>query len=384
MTYTKPILRWGALLCLLVRCGTSWAMDDCAPHEWPTWTHFKQTFISQDGRVIDPASPNRYTTSEGQSYALFFSLVDNDPVMFERLLHWTENNLAQGDLSAHLPAWQWGRSADGSWRVQDSNPATDADLWLAYTLTEAGRLWQQPRYSALGKRIAERILAQEQANLPNLGPMLLPGIQGFHPTPDAWRLNPSYFPPQIFLALGEHYPTMGWDDILTNLLRMMEAVSAHRVAPDWLGYQPPGFMPDPETGDVGSYNAIRVYLWVGMMASSPLQQHLLGELGGMADYIDAHGVPPITTHWLTGQMEGNGSPGFSAAMVPYLANAGRNTALASQLKRLNEDPNAATSANYYDQALTLFGMGWFDNRFQFSEKGALMPHGSCAPNTAPH
>lgn len=79
--------------------------------QWPIWEKFKQYYISMDGRVIDPQLPERKTTSEGQSYGLFFALVANDKPMFDKLLHWTENNLAAGDLRKRLPAWAWGQNA---------------------------------------------------------------------------------------------------------------------------------------------------------------------------------------------------------------------------------------------------------------------------------
>ena len=87
-------------------------------------------FIDSQGRVIDHAGQDR-TTTEGEAYAMFFALVAGDRSRFDKLVEWTENNLAQGDLTAHLPAWSWGKNADGSWRVIDANPAADADLWMA-------------------------------------------------------------------------------------------------------------------------------------------------------------------------------------------------------------------------------------------------------------
>ena len=384
MWHTQPIARWGALLTLLFHFGTAWSMDDCGPAPWPAWDHFKRTFISADGRVIDPATTSQYTTSEGQSYALFFSLVDNDPALFERLLKWTEANLAQGDLTTHLPAWQWGRSADGQWRVQDANPATDADLWLAYTLSEAGRLWHQPRYAALAELIAERILREDRVTLPGLGPMLLPAPQGFHGDPQHWRLNPSYLPPSLLQALHHHFPHQGWNDLLDSYRHMMDELSGHQVVPDWVGFEAErGFTRDTVTGDVGSYDAIRVYLWIGLLAPSALQDHLLAQLGGMANYIDAHGIPPVTTHWLTGQMEGSASFGFSTALLPYLMRSHRDTALRLQLTRLHSEPSTIFSSYYYDQALTLFGLGWFDHQYHFSENGALEPHWSCTNTPTP-
>ena len=166
------------------------AFSAAAACEWPAWQQYKQFYISEQGRVIDPSSPNRITTSEGQSYGLFFALVANDRPAFDQLLTWTENNLAAGDLSAHLPAWLWGENEQKQWTVLDSNSASDADLWIAYNLLEAGRLWKSRRYQTLGTLLLQRIAREEVADIPGLGLMLLPGKVGFV-AEDRWRLNPS-------------------------------------------------------------------------------------------------------------------------------------------------------------------------------------------------
>ena len=76
---------------------------------WPAWEQFKQDYISESGRVIDPSDARKITTSEGQSYALFFALAANDRKAFDLLLAWTRDNLAGGDLATNLPAWLWGQ-----------------------------------------------------------------------------------------------------------------------------------------------------------------------------------------------------------------------------------------------------------------------------------
>ena len=144
---------------------------------WPEWDHFRQHYISEEGRVIDPAEGRRITTSEGQSYALFFALVNDDRETFARLLDWTERQLARGDLTGFLPSWLWGRQQDGNWGVLDANSASDSDLWIAYSLLEAGRLWDNHSYSALGTLLLRRIAREEVATLPGLGPVLLPGVK---------------------------------------------------------------------------------------------------------------------------------------------------------------------------------------------------------------
>ena len=56
-------------LLLLVSFGSAATCD------WPAWQQFKHDYVSDAGRVIDPSSARKVTTSEGQSYGLFFALV---------------------------------------------------------------------------------------------------------------------------------------------------------------------------------------------------------------------------------------------------------------------------------------------------------------------
>ena len=95
---------------------------------WPAWDSYKKAMMSSDGRIIDGSSAQMITTSEGQSYGLFFALLGNDKKSFATILEWTRNNLAGGSLEAHLPAWQWGLAKNGKWQILDSNNASDADL----------------------------------------------------------------------------------------------------------------------------------------------------------------------------------------------------------------------------------------------------------------
>src|SRR2546422_464278 len=121
-------LRLGGLLLVV------WFELGCSARVWPSlWQHYAEVFMDNQIRVIDRDAGDR-ATSEAQAYAMFFALVANDRQRFDGLLGWTEQNLASGDLRLHLPAWLWGRAADGTWRVLDSNSASDADVWIAYTL----------------------------------------------------------------------------------------------------------------------------------------------------------------------------------------------------------------------------------------------------------
>src|SRR5947208_5042715 len=87
----------------------------CIAQDWTSlWKSYVAGFMDNQVRVIDHDAGDR-TTSEGQAYGMFFALVANDRSRFGGLLRWTEQNLAANDLTAHLPAWLWGRGDNNQW-----------------------------------------------------------------------------------------------------------------------------------------------------------------------------------------------------------------------------------------------------------------------------
>ncbi|WP_336333691.1 cellulose synthase complex periplasmic endoglucanase BcsZ [Pseudomonas putida] len=344
------------------------AMQACP---WAAWDRFKAELMSVDGRVIDPSDERLITTSEGQSYALFFALVGNDRQAFAQLLRWTSNNLAEGDLARHLPAWLWGRNGQNQWQVLDPNNASDADLWIAYSLLEAGRLWNVPAYTQLGQRLLWRIAAQTVRKLPGLGVMLLPGDHGFEDARGT-RLNPSYLPLQLFDRFSLVDPL--WGELAENARRLWLASSPKGFAPDWLLWTPAGELAaDPQQGSAGDYDAIRVYLWVGMLAKDAAQRNqLVAHYAPMAALTARQGLPPEHVDAHSGSASGHGPLGFSAALLPLLAASPEHVAgLAAQRQRLHEQPVEAKA--YYSQVLALFGQGWDEHRYRFDSHGRLLP-----------
>ncbi|WP_052765638.1 cellulose synthase complex periplasmic endoglucanase BcsZ [Pandoraea apista] len=345
----------------------------CAPVDWPDWTRFKAAFLSHDGRVIDHSMSDQRTVSEGQAYALTFALIANDRATFDKVLDWTINNLAQGDLTAHLPAWLWGKKDDAQWAVLDSNPASDADMWIAYALGEAGRLWNVRRYTALGALVARRIASEETDFVPGLGRTLLPAPVGFHPAKDLWRLNPSYVPMQVVRRLAGRFPESGWGQLIASSLKQI-TLSAPPLgfAPEWTMYRAGrGFEIDPDTQGEGSYNAIRVYLWAGMLAPEGEDFHALRHtFDGMLKYVAAHGAPPERVNTRDGTANQDGGAGFSAALVPLLQAVG-DTALAQRQVARARSLDAQSAPGYYSSVLSLFGLGWQEGHFRFAADGTL-------------
>jgi endoglucanase len=343
---------------------------------WPDWDRFAARFMQADGRVIDLTFDGK-STSEGQSYALFFALVANDRARFDTLLEWTSNNLADHELGEQLPGWLWGRHDDGSWAIKDRNAAADADLWMAYTLLEAGRLWQTPRYEQLGRKLLALVRDREVADAGAAGRVLLPGPVGFTLSNERFRINPSYLPGFMFRYFAAADPKGPWAQIWQSYLRAAPAIYSAGVAPDLYVVSSRGLVAqDTERMPAGSYDAIRVYLWAGM--SGEQSRDLVRLLAPFAKIIGKLGTPPEKVDPATGvALAANYSPiGFAGAVLPFLAALHEDTLLRAQVSRLTIDAGRAklgAATNYYDQALILFGQGWLDGRYRFDDEGRLQP-----------
>lgn len=345
----------------------------CSAREWrPLWTSYAAAFMDDQVRVIDRDAGDR-TTSEGQAYAMFFALVANDRARFDGLLRWTELNLAGGDLTARLPAWLWGRGADNRWGVVDTNSAADADVWMAYTLIEAGEAWKEARYTRLGRSLARRIAAEEVVSVPGIGPVLLSGTRGFKKG-DSYRFNVSYMPLQLFAGLGRLEPDGPWQEMASQVPALVRASAPHGFATDWLDFTPEGgFKPSP----VGSYDAIRVYLWAGMLdPSMPGRDVVLHALSGMTRHLRNSAVPPAKVQQNGTIDDPEGPVGFSAALVLYLSAVGESALADKQRSRVRSERNGETNlygspSRYYDQNLVLFALGAQERQFWFDARGKL-------------
>lgn len=344
----------------------------CGTKEWPhLWRSYAAAFLDDQVRVIDRDERDR-TTSEGQAYAMFFALVANDRPRFDGLLRWTERNLASGDLAAHLPAWLWGQRPNRTWGVLDDNSAADADLWMAYTLIEAGQSWSEPRYSHLGTSLAQRIAAEEIVHAPNVGPMLLSGPRGFESN-GTYRFNASYLPLHLVVALANRDPAGPWAHVAERVPTLVRQSSPHGFTTDWIELSASSITPSA----IGSYDAIRVYLWAGMLdPSTPGRDGLLRSLPGMARHLRTNDAPPAKVASDGTVVDGRGPVGFSAALLPYLTALDEGHSERAQMARVRAAYDAKTGlhgkpARYYDQNLVLFAIGTIERQFWFDAKGDL-------------
>jgi len=358
-----------AVLASLGAGAAFWTWWQCQ-RDWTSWKTFTERFVQEDGRVIDYLSGSR-STSEGQAYAMFFALVADDQKRFDAILKWAENNLSGGSMKRKLPAWLWGQADNGEWRVLDDNPASDADLWMAYSLIEAYRLWGGDDYLELANALLEMTLEQSTDTIPGVGRVLLPAPRGFTPEEGVWRLNPSYVPAFLMARLAKYQPAGPWREIASNHAELLAEHNERGLAPDWLTFRDgEGVIEDPETGWTGSYDAIRTYLWAGLWSDrAPAPD----ALGGMRDLLMDRQSVPETVDTRSGETSGLGPPGFSWALLPYLHALEAEMLDAEALSEAGVDESRGDDAQYYDYVLLLFGQGWLTDRYKIIDDGQLEP-----------
>ncbi len=325
---------------------------------WDLWTEFQASNITKDGRVVDYSDDKLITTSEGQSYGMFFALVADDRESFDKIFAWSEKNLGENQ-----PAWLWGipdGKAESPGKILDTNNATDSDMWIAYCLLEAARIWNEPAYEAKAKDYLAK-LKELVRDIPNVGKVLLPGRVGFEEK-GVITINPSYYPLFILRRFVEVDPT--WLPVLEGLVNAMIRCSPGGVAPDWAKFDANGTLLDQDSM-VGSYNAIRTYLWAAVMSpKDPIYQRFAKHYAPMIDVVKKTNIPPEEVNLGTMTVGERDVNAFGACFLPYIANDKSGAMIRTLLTRTK-----MVGDNYYRNCLTMFGLGFDYKYYAFDEKG---------------
>ncbi|HET8953396.1 MAG TPA: glycosyl hydrolase family 8, partial [Solirubrobacteraceae bacterium] len=211
---------------------------------------FLDRYVERDGRVVR-RDQGGDTVSEGQAYAMLLAAATRDERRFARVWRWTRTHLQRRD---GLLAWRW---AGG--RLADREPATDADLDAARALLVAARRFDRRSYRAAGLRIGRAVLAsttskRAQRLVLTAGPWAR----------DAGVVNPSYFSPRAYRALGGASRDGRWGALAESSRRLADRLTEQdpHLAPDWArveawGVQATG-APGSADGARHGYDAVRV------------------------------------------------------------------------------------------------------------------------------
>ena len=213
---------------------------------------FLDRYVDDDGRVVR-RDQGGDTVSEGQAYAMLLAAATRDEDRFGRVWRWTRASLQRRD---GLLAWRWARG-----RVVDREPATDADLDAARALLVAARRFDRRSYRAAGLRIGRAVLAHALSD--RSGELVL--AAGPWAREDG-VINPSYFSPRAYRALGSASRDGRWGALAESSRRLAGRLTEQEphLAPDWARVEAWGVQ---ATGAPGSadparhgYDAVRMPL----------------------------------------------------------------------------------------------------------------------------
>lgn len=340
---------------------------------WKLWDEFKASNVTAEGRVVDYSDNRLITTSEGQSYGMFFALVAGDRKAFDDMFAWSEANLGSAQ-----PSWLWGipdGKADSKGKILDTNNATDSDMWIAYSLLEAARIWHEPGYERHAEAYLEK-LKELVRTIPGIGKVLLPGRVGFEEK-GVITLNPSYYPPQILRRFADYDPQY-WQPVLEGSINALVRSSPGGASPDWVKFDAQGRIVDPDKME-GSYNAIRSYLWAGMLSPKDQNYEVLARLyTPMINVVKTINIPPEKVSFSDMKISERQVNAFGACFLPYVSND-----RAGNIIRTVLTTSKLEGTNYYRNVLSLFGLGFDYRNYAFDEKGRLiLPKDSLEVKTA--
>ncbi|WOK35985.1 glycosyl hydrolase family 8 [Sphingomonas sp. C3-2] len=228
------------------------------PRGVSVWNDFKARFILPEGRVVDSGN-SAISHSEGQGYGLLLAEAVGDRQSFDRLLKWTEANLAR----PHEALFSW-RYEPGK-GVTDPNNATDGDILIAWALMRAGARWRQPAYTRRAaeiRRDIRRHLVHEQGKRQ----ILLPGLVGFEHA-DRVTINLSYY---VWPALDAFRKADGadqWGKLITDGEQLLIDGRAGPLAlpTDWSDIDAEGRVtPARERPARFGFDAIRIPLYLSL------------------------------------------------------------------------------------------------------------------------
>ncbi len=207
-----------------------------------TWEGYKESFITADGRVVDPQSDG-VTTSEGQAYALLRAVYADDQETFNRVWAWTQENL-QVRPNDDLLTWQWGPDTG----VIEDFAATDAEEDAALALLFASKSWDEPGYKEDARAILDSMWKEETAEVD--GRRVLTAGDWADDGSGSVIVNPSYFAPYAYRVFAEADPSRDWEQLTDSSYDVLDRIEESPEFGDGSGLPPDWVALDSQTGAV--------------------------------------------------------------------------------------------------------------------------------------
>ncbi|MDP1617995.1 glycosyl hydrolase family 8 [Phenylobacterium sp.] len=302
------------------------------------WDVFKARFLAPDGRILDTTGGG-VSHTEGQGFSMFLAVLHKDRSAFDRMWDWTQDHLARPE--DELFSWRYDPRAPEP--VSDPNNATDGDIFLAWALLRAGRLWNDGRYAQSSERIRTAIRRRLVVEMGGRR-LLSPGLDGFRK--DGFlTYNPSYFVAPALQAFQRAEPNSGWSRIIADGLAEAQAA---RFGPlglpaDWTRRTERGqSLLEPDRPPRFGFDALRApfYLaWAGFRDHPQTR----AAAAFWRPFLEAKTAPPAWVDLTTGELAGFRLSAGATAMACVVAG----------VDPLARPGGAAQEEDYYSSVLEL-------------------------------
>src|SRR4051812_20411387 len=183
---------------------------------------FLDRYVTGDGRVsrLDQGGD---TVGKGQAYGMLVAAAIGDSKRFDSIWGWTKGNIRRKD---GLISFLW---RDG--KVVDPQAASDADVDAARALLVGSCRFKRPELKQEALELGKAILRVETASVKGQ-PVLAAGPWAVK---KPITLNPSYFSPATFAALGIASGDGKWGSLSASSRSVTDALlqGSSRLPPDW-------------------------------------------------------------------------------------------------------------------------------------------------------
>jgi endoglucanase len=330
----------------------------------PPAAAFLAAYVRPDGRVTRPDQGND-TVSEGQAYGLLLAEAAGEPAVFGRIWRWTQDHL-------QLPSGLFGYHADAAGHLLSTQPASDADLLIAWALLR----YQGPDSAAwhlAGRRVAAAVLADEVTTGPDGMPVLTAGPWA---TGRPASLDPSYWALPALTGLAKLTGDPRWQQLASSAVTLTSRLTdgGRELPPDWAQVTaagalapvpaPNGSQPQPEYG----LDAQRTIAWFAV-SCDPRARALAGRWWALLRH-------PGRAQALALRLSG-GVIDPSAAPLPLVAaaaaarTAGQQTASRQLLQRAAAQQHSHPT--YYGGAWAALGPALFSGALGSACRPARLP-----------
>ncbi|GAN33710.1 MAG: endoglucanase [Candidatus Brocadia sp. AMX2] len=356
------------ILCLpFIGCTAMKRPPETQLQTW--WRSYKKNFILPDGRVQRPEH-DFDTVSEGQAYAMLFSVFMKDKNTFDLIFDWTEKHLSRSRKHGDsLLAWYW---KDGG--VNDWMAASDADCDYAFALLLASNRWRENAYREKAVQVINDILKLETARGADNRIFLLPGLWGTEK--DGYLVqNPSYYSPVAFRLFSEITQDRRWLDLTETGYWILHqsgihlgSVSGCGLVPDWCVVDLHGniLTMEGKSNDYG-WEAVRIPMRVGLdllwhkseegYKVSEKMFHVLQKYNS-----DSGEIKAVYRYTGESAVEYGGLP--SSAMAYFTALVLNTKADKFEVSFRNKLSEKSLILNYYGQSLAFFPLAFEDGILQ--------------------